>query len=156
MNVERCTTEHTHINQAALLEHLKAGYGRVIFFATHSSGGSTSDGPDSNWPLFEALVEPFPGNGYKVYDGFCLTAGRHHRYAEVKAVLDAAELSDEVEVSFGIRPVAFTSHLSPNGAATELLSQEVKVFNSETRAEFFKLLSPAMTEKLFAEQYSDK
>lgn len=150
MTAIRKTCQASNDNERALLDVFASNnYQQVIFFASPQQGGSSSDGPDTNWPLMSALILDHQGD-YTVYDGVFLHASRHNRYSEVKAVLDAAMAADAGDVFFAPDILPFTSHMSANGAASAMLSVRLEVLDQASRAEYFKLLSPTMTESMFA------
>jgi hypothetical protein len=136
-------------NEKAILEvFANNSFRQVIFFASPDKGGALTDGTFKNWPLMAVLVEDSQGD-YHVYDGVFLTATRYERYREVKAVLDAAEASGGT-VLFATQPLPFTSGKGANEAAADMLSVQTDVFDTSTRATYFKLLS-RMPEKLIAD-----
>jgi hypothetical protein len=120
---------------------------RVILFASveHPSNNfSRSDGSESNLPLVVALAEfNIPGVApiYVVFDGPFLTAARRPRYLEVRELLDTAIESGKA--FFSQQRVPFTSTLSAEGAAQELLKVgPIVQLTSVNRAVYFQLLSP--------------
>jgi hypothetical protein len=70
------------------------------------------------------------------------------RYREVKDVLDSAIESRKAQ--FITKPVPFTSSLSPVDAVAKLIKFQSKQLNTDSRREFFKLLS-----NLSEQQYSN-
>ncbi|MOA70466.1 hypothetical protein D3C78_1993650 [compost metagenome] len=49
-------------------------------------------------------------------------------------------------VYYGTRALNFTSHLPEADAANEMVNHPFERFDSDSRATFFKLLSPTLTE----------
>lgn len=151
MTAIRKTAETSNDNERALLDVFASNnYQQVIFFASPQDGGSSTDGPNTNWPLMSALVLDHQGN-YTIFDGVFLHASRHNRYSEVKAVLDAAMEAEVGDVFFAPDILPFTSHMSENGAAAAMLSVRLEMLDQESRAKYFQLLSPSMTEAMFAQ-----
>lgn len=148
MAVTRYNNQNPNQNAAALTKVLQDPMlTRVILFASPESGGSTSDGPDTNYPLLSALAELEGDNGQldvKVFDGFFLTVARPERYNEVLPLLDIAQAKPYVY--YGTRALNFTSHLLEADAASAMKDHPIERFDSASRLDFFKLLSPALTE----------
>ncbi len=153
----RKTTADTTRNTILICELIGLKQSRVTFFAT----GSVFDGEegarayysDTNLPLMCALVEleiPHFGKQYIVFDGHFLTATRHPRYLDVRAVLNEAELADNC--FFSKSPAPFTANRSAPEAAKMLLDLgNIQPLNKETRQIYFSLLSPHLTEAQYQE-----
>lgn len=137
----------THQNLLAILNLIDdPKINRVILFATATQPNenfSESDGPDSNLPLMAVLAEcKLKGFSpiHLILDGLFLTAARPPRYSEVRKLLDAAAKSQKV--FFAKERAPFTSALSPDDAARELLTLDPFIsLTAETRADYFALLS---------------
>ncbi|SDJ21537.1 hypothetical protein [Pseudomonas abietaniphila] len=117
---------------------------KVIFFATADSGGSEKDGAHTNWPLISVYSEDEAGK-CTVYDGVFMTAVRD-RFSEVCDLLDAAVLQSHCKVYFGSEHLDFTSSMLPAAAARLMLQQPQLRLDESSRGQYFKLLSPYLTE----------
>ena len=152
MAVNRYKNQNPDQNAAALTKVLQDPMlTRLILFVSPGDGGSSSDGPDTNYPLLSALAELEGENGelaVKVFDGLFLTVARPERYNEVLPLLDIAQTKPYVY--YGTRPLNFTSHLPEEEAASEMANHPYERFDSASRPDFFKLLSPYLTEKALA------
>jgi hypothetical protein len=62
----------------------------------------------------------------------------------LKSVLDIAPAKSNVY--YGTRALNFASHLSEVDVANEMVNHPFERFDSNSRATFFKLLSPTLTE----------
>ncbi|AGN82314.1 MULTISPECIES: hypothetical protein [Pseudomonas] len=150
MEINRKTSSDTDTNLKALLDvFAQNNFQTVIFFASPTVGGSDHDGPDTNWPLMAALVQTLQGN-YDIYDGLFLTAKRYPRYMEVKSLLDAAVAVSNGSVHYAPAPLPFTAGKTEEDALAMMLSVQTKVFDQDSRADYFRLLS-RVTEKQLAE-----
>lgn len=156
MTATRYETHNTSANLNTIIGMLNdAKTDRVILFATETqptdSFNHQSDGPETNLPLVAALAEfKIPGGSplYVVFDGLFLTAARHPRYLEVRALLDASIASDRA--FFSQTRVPFTSTLSPEEAAQTLLQiAPVVELTNANRSVYFGLLS-SLPESAFA------
>jgi len=147
--INRFEKTSTANNASALIAGFTEGqFRKVIFYGTAESGGSAKDGHVSNWPLMAVYAEHTNGD-VTVYDGLFLTAARDNRYSEVAGVLDAALMPSSCKVYFGSKPLDFTSGMQPDAAAELMLHQPQLPLDSNSRAQYFKLLSPYLTEADF-------
>ncbi len=148
-------SKSTDDNLEAILALIRADNCTAVYLfateATCTNSYTDVDGPDTNLPLVAALATyriPRIDNVHVVFDGLFLTAARKPRYLEVKQLMDEAEGTNKV--MFSSAPIAFTSALTPEGAAKVMLNQQqINPFNPQTRAQFFSMLS-SLTESEYA------
>ena len=80
-----------------------------------------------------------------MFDGNFLNAARRPRYLEVKQLLDSAQ--GNAKINFTSKPAPFTSGVNAEQAAAMLAAVAPLVpLTLETRAHYFRLVSPNVSE----------